>query len=229
MRTPQRLFCETACFNNLRKHFDMTTPILRANRLRSIRVLPCSYESHGQRGVVLIIALILLVVISLLAVTSLRNAGSSESVAGNVRTTEMAAQAAEIALRHCESSVIELMTVASGGTPTYTTTFVASNILPANDPPQWKDIGTWDSTSTATYVLTPAMVNQTGLTASYKRPPECMVEPLTVLLPGSAVPNTTTSFVITARGFGPEVAAADASRTRPVGTEVWLQSHIELE
>jgi Tfp pilus assembly protein PilX len=94
------------------------------------KVLPRSRLPQPQRGVVLIIALILLVVISLLAVTSVRNAGSTATVAGNVRTTELATQAAEIALRHCESSVLAVVS----GTSAYATTFDASNILTANTP-----------------------------------------------------------------------------------------------
>ena len=174
----------------------------------------------------LVISLILLVVISLLAVTSMRNAGSSESVAGNVRTTELATEAAEIALRHCEASVLKAM----GGTATYATTFVAGNILPAADTPEWQKMTTWDGTSTATFVLPLPLVNQAGMAiTTYQRPPECMVERLRVVPPGSSTPVTTTTFVITARGFGPEVAAANAARTRPSGSEVWLQSHIELQ
>ena len=52
-----------------------------------------------EKGVVLIVSLIVLVVISMLAVTSLRNVSSSEMISGNVRTTELANQAAEFALR----------------------------------------------------------------------------------------------------------------------------------
>lgn len=194
-------------------------PPATKTRLSGARLPP------AQHGVVLIISLILLVVISLLAVTSLRNAGSSESVAGNVRTTELATQAAEIALRHCEASVLKV----KGGTAPYTTTFVEGNILPVADPPEWQKMTTWDSTSTATFVLPLPLVNQSNMAlTTYQRPPECMVEPLPVKSAGSNTP-VTTSFVITARGFGPEVAAADAARTRPQGTEVWLQSHMELE
>jgi Tfp pilus assembly protein PilX len=204
----------------------MTTPTVSLSCPTPPRISSRAKGMPRQRGVVLIVALILLVVISLLSITSLRNVATTETIAGNVRTTT---QAADIALRHCESSVIELMSVASGGTPTFTTTFVASNILPASSPAQWQNTSVWDSPSTAAYILPSSMVNQGSMTESYKRPPECMVEPLPVVLPGSTTPNTTTSFVITARGFGPEVAAANASRSRPVGTEVWLQSHIELE
>ena len=173
---------------------------------------------QSQRGVVLIIALILLVLMSLLAVTSLRNAASSESVAGNVRTGELATQAADIALRYCESKALEMAT---------------AGVTPDSTPDQWKMPATWDKpntelpwtgASTSAFVLPLSLVNELGMTyISYKRSPECMVEKQTAL-----TTSTSTFYVITARGFGPQVAAADTARTRPVGSEVWLQSHIEL-
>ena len=179
----------------------------------------------------MIVALILLVVISLLAVTSMRGATSAEAVAGNVRTTELATQAAEIALRHCESSAIKITrvkaatdagTVDTSDEATYATTMSNSNILRAATSVQWQSTSTWDSTATATFVLPSTLV---GGTATYKRPPECMVESLT----GTTTLGTNAAFVVTARGFGPEVPAADNSRSRPIGTEIWLQSTIEIE
>ena len=189
--------------------------------------------AQPQRGVVLVIALILLVVISLLAVAGMRNAGSSENISGNVRTTELATQAAEIALRHCESSVLKIRKNAQGDTTspeaTYPTTFTPTNILTAASPPHWQDTaGNWDVAPSSVYVIPMSFLNQTGMAiATYLREPECMVEPLPVMLSNGTVVNTS-SFVITARGFGPEVAAADGSRSRPVGSEVWLQSNIQL-
>jgi Tfp pilus assembly protein PilX len=180
-------------------------------------------SSGSQQGVVLIIALILLVVISLMAITSMRNAGSAESVAGNVRTTELATQAAEIALRHCESSAIratKLLANSSDGSDeaTYPTTLLEANIN-TTTLGAWTTTAAWDSgTSPWIFVLPSTLV---GDTATYKRPPECMVESLT-----GTVAAGTGAFVITARGFGPEVAAGTG---RPQGTEVWLQSTIEIE
>ncbi len=174
----------------------------------------------------LIIALILLVVISLLAVTSVRNAGSTASVSGNVRTTELATQAAEIALRYCEDSILQVPD-SDGGQPTYTLN--GRNIeqvsISPDTPPKWQDTANnWDSASTKAFALSLDLVNQAGMSdKTYKRPPECMVERL------STTGDTTSSFVVTARGFGPEVVEADASRSRPVGSEVWLQSHIRSQ
>jgi type IV pilus assembly protein PilX len=181
--------------------------------------------NQSERGVVLVIALILLIVISLLAVTSMRTAASSEQVASNVRTTDLATQAAEIALRHCESSAIKIVKVLGGDTTSaeavYPTTMTSSNILWANTANEWGNVATtWDvASSTKTFVLPSTIV---GGTATYKRPPECMVESLTGVTPTSS----NAAFIVTARGFGPEVAAGTG---RPQGTEIWLQSTIEIQ
>lgn len=168
--------------------------------------------------------MVILVVISMLALMSVRNSVSNERISGGVRAVALANQAAEIALRYCEQSII------SGYSTTATfpsTTFnISSNVMPYSSTPRWQSTTVWDSSSTATFVLPITALNQTGLLATYNRPPECMVEPLPSYR-GTGV-SATSSFVITARGFGPEVTAADASRTRPDGSEVWLQSTIVL-
>jgi Tfp pilus assembly protein PilX len=180
--------------------------------------------STYQQGVVLIIALILLIVISLLAATSMRTAASSEQVSSNVRTTELANQAAEVALRHCEASAIKVVKVLGGDTTsaeaTYSTTLTQSNILWATTATEWQNVATtWDVGSNTKIFVVPSSVLGT---ATYKRSPECMVESLTGVTPVSAA----AAFLVTARGFGPEVAAGTG---RPQGTEIWLQSTIEIE
>lgn len=175
----------------------------------------------AQSGIVLLMAMIMLIIISLLAVTSMRSAASSESISGNVRTTELATQAADIALRHCESSAIKIAKNNSGDTTstqaTYSTTMTSANIS-AVGAAAWQTTATWDSGSSALVFILPATL--VGGTTTYKRPPECMVQ----WLLASNVPPT--AFSITARGFGPEVAAGSG---RPQGSVVWLQSTIELQ
>ncbi len=188
---------------------------VRANR---------AHCAQSERGVVLIIALILLIVISLLAVTSMRNASSSEAVASNVRTTELATQAAELALRHCEASATRVVRNLAGDTTStegaYTTTLAQSNIMWAATAVEWKVTSTWDvGGSTKTFVIPTSVPYGT---TTFKRAPECMVESLT----GAASTSNTGAFVVTARGFGPEVAAGTG---RPQGSVVWLQSTIELQ
>ena len=202
----------------------MKTPAVPAPRAATRTPLAYAPRHQAERGIVLVIALILLVIISLLAVTSLRNAGSSESVAGNVRTTELATQAADIALRHCESSAIKITKLIANDSDTsaqatYPTTLVEANVQRVTTADQWKSVSNWDSTTTAVFVLPSDLV---GNTATYQRPPECMVESLTGVTPT----GPPASFVITARGFGPEVAAGTG---RPAGTVVWLQSTIEIQ
>lgn len=202
----------------------MKTSAVPAPRAATRTPLAYAPRHQAERGIVLVIALILLVIISLLAVTSLRNAGSSESVAGNVRTTELATQAADIALRHCESSAIKITKLIANASDTsaqatYPTTLVEANVQRVTTADQWKSVSNWDSTTTAVFVLPSTLV---GDTATYKRPPECMVESLTGVTPT----GPPASFVITARGFGPEVAAGTG---RPAGTVAWLQSTIEIQ
>jgi type IV pilus assembly protein PilX len=185
-----------------------------------------------QRGVVLIVALILLVVISLLAVTSMRGASSAESIAGNVRTTELATQAAEIALRHCESSAVQLAkNTISTDAAFYSTDFPIASISPIGSTP-WESTATWDTataSSTVTYALSLDRLNRPSPElATYKRPPECMVGLLSGGMPTGLASVTPSAFVVTARGFGPEVPAA-TTRVRPDGSEVWLQSTIEIQ
>lgn len=188
-----------------------------------MRFVP-SGRPAAQGGVVLIIALVMLVVISLLTTLSIRSAVSTESVSGNVRTTELATQAAEIALRYCESAVVQV----ASGTVTYT---VTPTILAYNAAtfPLWKSTTTtWDISPSDAFVIPTSYVNQAAGTATYKRRPECLVERMAVVTPAGAL-STTSTYVITARGFGPEVPAADAARSRPRGSEAWMQSTIEIQ
>jgi type IV pilus assembly protein PilX len=187
-----------------------TRPVLRSPR-------------PAQRGVVLVIALLLLVVISLVTAMNVRNATSSEAVAGNVRTTQLAMQAAEIALRYCEDSVSSIVS----GTGTFTTTMALSNIQAYSATPRWTSTTLWDSSPSVAFVLPTNSVNGSGVSATYARMPECMVENMPKA-DASGASTATKTYVITARGFGPEVDAANATRDRPKGSEVWLQSTIEL-
>lgn len=192
-------------------------------------------RQSAQQGVVLIVALIMLVIISLLATFSIRNATSTESTAGNVRTTQMASQSAEIALRYCEDQLDQIKFNAP------TTTVAVANVITAAQPSialtkSGANLTRWDTSAslanwnaanvipTSAYIIIPTTA--LGGTATFQRPPECMIEAVQVLNSANVV-TTTSTYLITARGFGPEVGAADANRTRPAGSEIWLQSTVE--
>ena len=212
---------------------------------------PCSLPTRrqDQNGVVLIVALIMLVIISIMASVSVRNATSSEAVSGNARTTQMATQAAEFALKFC-AQAMDTATPTAGsnletvknrinanlsGLQTLINAAVAPNMY-SNYPralyknSSTKNLDYWDG-ATSVVAATPStpgvivipLAQINGASAStYQRAPECMVEPMQVIEAGAI--KTNKKYIITARGFGPEVAAADANRTRPKGSEVWLQS-----
>ena len=189
---------------------------------------------HGrQRGVVLIIALVMLVVISLLAALSLRNATSSEAVSGNVRTTELATQSAEMALRFCEDKVVAHVLSTPGVssasfTVPVTGTVANLTVLAPGSSTFSVDPANWDGATTNTMAIPLAEVNQASpATATYSRAPECMAEHLAVMNAAKTGMDYTSTYQITARGFGPEVAA-DAAKGRPNGSEVWLQSTITV-
>jgi hypothetical protein len=166
--------------------------------------------THTQTGAVLIIVLIMLALLSMTAATSMRNAQSTEAISGSTRNTELASQAAEIALNYCEDYVSQ---VSRGCDKLITDPY----ILPFADPPAWKTgAAKWDAPNTQIIVLP---LSYMGATPIYKRAPECLMEFINKKSNFCAV-------VITARGFGPEVAPAGPLRLRPVGTEVWLQTHI---
>lgn len=190
---------------------------------RTVAALPglARQSSTKQAGVVLIISLIMLVVISILATLSIRNATSSEKVSGNVRTTELASQAAEIALRYCEEAVVQI-TFGTGSLTSLPT------VLSYASPPAWQAITNWDGSTSAPFVIPDTSVNQVDASVTFNRPPECLVERVQVV-DGTGVVSTTSTYTITARGFGPEVPAATSARLRPTGSEVWMQSTIELE
>jgi type IV pilus assembly protein PilX len=179
----------------------------------------CPQASRGsarERGVVLIVALVMLVVISLLAAFSMRNALSGEGVSGNVRTTQLASQAAEVALRYCENAIIA--NVNSG------TALPAGFVVQGNQvPPLGVSTSNWDGTRTGVFVLGTSTVNLA--TATFKRVPECIAEKMPVVTAAGTLTFTST-YIITARGFGPEVAAGTG---QPDGSEVWLQSTLEVQ
>ena len=201
------------------------------------RTRPLMSTRH-QSGVVLIIALVMLVVISLLATLSVRSALSSESVSGNVRTTSLAGQSAEVALRYCEDRIVANVRTATAlpisgvDVPAGWPALAVQNY---QTPPLGVDTANWDGARTGVFVLPSAAVNQAAVT--FRRMPECMAERVPVVNSTSTGLNNASTYLITARGFGPEVAACDptlvppaaGSCTRPDGTEVFLQSTLEID
>jgi type IV pilus assembly protein PilX len=131
-----------------------------------------SSRPSAQRGVTLIITLVMLVVVTLIAMSSLRSTTLNERMAGNSRDRQRAFQAAEAAVRVC---LAQLENNNYLGTK--------STSAAAGATPLWEVATNWtDTTSTA------VTVTGAGLNAN----PRCLVENL-----GSAG-----SFRVTGRAVG---------------------------
>lgn len=190
-----------------------------------------SIQNKRQRGIVLIMTMIMLVLISVASASAIKGSASSEAVANNSRTQQLALQAAEAALLSCErqtTNYLQGLIAASLPSSTATTPTQPFPIQVAPTPSstfnyayQWQNVTTvWDATSSTVVTVLPlSLVNAstTNIFAAYQRAPECVVE--------MYEPGNNNRAVITARGFGPEVAAG---RGKPVGSEVWLQSIVQV-
>ena len=183
--------------------------------------LRLSKSKRPSRGVVLVVAMFLLIALSLIAVTSIRGAGSVELSMNNTRSQTLAMQAAEIALRYCEKRAINTMTSAAVDLP------IDLQPAPSTDF-YWQSTTLWDreiipGAAPGVTMLPATLLNDRSDGGElYKRMPECMAQ-----FERYATPNKRA--IITVRGFGPEVAPADTSRSAPVGAEIWLQSVIQLD
>lgn len=162
------------------------------------------YKLKREAGAVLIVGLVMVLLISIIAISAIRGSNLQESMAGNMRERNLAFQASESALRIGESLVSDqasrpLMTNTQG---MYSDTYKmpVSSILTFTDD-NWKD---------------PAKVKVTVLNLSYlSREPTYVVEELDpdigigAAMEGSAVDlegmqNTgdISPYRVTARGFG---------------------------
>lgn len=195
------------------------------------------HKAHNkQLGITLIMVMIMLILISIASTSAIRSSTNSEGVANNARTQSLAFNAAEAALLYCENivkphikGVVDYYASGPAATatlPTLTAGFVLHNApvptTPGADPTYlWQAItSTWDATGSTLINIVPlAQINSSSsdVYTAYQRAPECMAE--------YSIPSVYRRVVITARGFGPEVASA---RGKPIGSEAWLQSILQI-
>ncbi|TAK97182.1 MAG: hypothetical protein EPO09_04690 [Aquabacterium sp.] len=153
-----------------------------------------------QRGVTLLIVLIMLVVIGLVSASAMRQAANADLISNNTRLEQLAKQFAETALRFCEEGV-------KNGTV---------QIQAANQAaPAWKTFGNWEGASRTALNLGEADFRSAAQTSTgTNRAPQCMAE---------FSPLNNNTFIVTARGFSPDYQA-DANGKTQRGAVVWLQS-----
>jgi type IV pilus assembly protein PilX len=195
---------------------------------------PRSSRLPQQRGVILIVTLIMLLIISGVAALAIKGAGSTEIIANNTRTQGLAMAAAEAALRYCEIGAVNKYLTSKGkalpaGQPTHTITIDAAPAL-VSDKTNWEEIASWQSSTVKSATVSLDTLDKLGdasATSSgastfavlYKRNPDCIAQ---------YAFGSTTVVLVTARGFGPEVAKSDNNQDIPNGAEVFLQSTIKM-
>ncbi len=173
-----------------------------------------------QRGISLIVVMILLVVIGLTSAAAIRSATSNERVTNNLRMQNLAQQYAEAALRFCEAQL-------SLNDAARVPTLQAANIVDvAYDAPSgWAQTVTWVGTGGASASRTTVVASALSSADSSFVPtvlPQCVVE-------RQALPDAATfAFVVTARGFSPDYSAVAATGETKSGSVVWLQSILAM-
>jgi Tfp pilus assembly protein PilX len=161
-------------------------------------------SSRRQRGITLIIAMVMLVIIGFISVAVMRNATSSDQVATNNRVQTQANQFAQLALVFCENQI-----TATGAAKVLTVVDPAPATAAWTLKPNWVGGGT-----NPAYTLTATNVNSTIKPA---RMPQCLVEKSPD--PSGAL------YTVTARGFSDDFRDNAAAATIS-GSVVWLQSTV---
>lgn len=174
-----------------------------------------------QRGVVLFMSLVFLVILSFVGIYAMRGTILGEQVSRNIRSSEIANLAAETALRHCEDLVVAHDSSIKGKVQPM------DHSIPEGElPRKWQTRANWWN---ATMVHG---ISYSELTASDARLfrgtgdttlPLCMVERFEVIPENPRVPDPRIGFLITAVGFSPDYAQ-NAAHNATAGSEAWLQS-----
>jgi len=125
---------------------------------------PYSAARHQQRGVVLFVSLIMLMVMTLIGVTGMQNSSMEEKMVANVRDIDLSFQAAEAALREAETSlqVAVLKEFDGSNTGLY-------QPVTRDSQPLWEAASTWNAGGALPY---------TGSLAYLSAPPQYIIEEL---------------------------------------------------
>jgi type IV pilus assembly protein PilX len=172
-----------------------------------------------QAGFVLAISMIFLIVMTMLAVTAIKKATMDEKVTGNLRSQNLAFEAAEKALRFCESTLNlaagspKICQSKPGSTvPIYMTTRpYQSEDVTANFPEAWANDDNWFERGPNNAVR----LSGVNIIPNVVTQPQCMIERWSMPDSRSNAMEDFSPFVVTARGVGSVATAV-----------VWLQEVI---
>ena len=161
---------------------------------------------HREKGIVLPVALIMLLVLTFAGLMAARKSSTYEQVSNNLRTNQVARQAAERGLRYCEKAVIEQVT----GETTAFGTVIKDKVFTAEladdqastlEGGEWNTISNWAKDAT----------NLVEIDDADDKSPTCIIQAM-----------SSNRYLITARGLSGD-AVTDAGELTS-GSEVWLQS-----
>lgn len=165
-------------------------------------------SASRQHGVALVVALVVLAVIGLTSVAVMRGALNSDLLANHARVQSFASQAAQLALRYCESELVK---------KTPAIAVLAANAVGTTG--HWEDFGKWFPEGGDAETVPDAWLKTADSSiANSQRHPQCLAE--NSPLGGGA-------YIVTARGFSPDYSEDDKGRTQ-TGSVVWLQSQVLL-
>ena len=170
-----------------------------------------------QTGFVLAISMIFLIVMTMLAVTAIKKATMDEKVSGNLRAQNLAFDAAEKALRFCESNIelaagdkemCNLKETATVSVISPTRSYRDDDIN-ANFPIEWANMDNWNERGPNNAVR----LNGINAVPNVATQPQCMIERWEMPSTRGEYPGEQFyPYVITARGVGSTGTAV-----------VWLQ------
>lgn len=179
-----------------------------------------------ERGVVLVVTLILLVILSLVGTFAIRNATQSERSINGIRSAEVAREAAETALRFCEQ--VAMFDGDGKDYTEYASTGMRARIIATtvgsefDKDAAWRESSNWVGNGV---ILVPKdYINKkpTGTqvdAVQLEIQPRCLVQKIAT----TSTPQLT-GYLITARGFANNVRFEDATGKATQGAEAWLQS-----
>lgn len=191
----------------------VSIPLARKKTLVSTR---SNFIASRQKGVALIIVLIMMVIIGLTASASMRGAATSEKMVNNMRSEMVAQQYAEAALVFCETEMNKASAsrVSALQDSKITTVAVAGTAL-------WSSTSTWVGGATKKYDIPVTKLKSTDSSVTSVPSPQCVVERQTL-------PDAKTAVIITARGFSPDYTSDSTTGATTAGSVVWLQSYLAL-
>lgn len=187
---------------------------------------PAALLKH-ERGVVLVITLILIVILSLLGTVAIRNATQTERSINGVRTSQVAQEAAETALRFCEQIALfseEGKPYEEYGTTGLTGKVITTVITSEQDTSAaWRTAGNWVGANAIVvpehyykkYKSAAVDTDATALTVA----PRCMIQKIQ----SNSTPKLT-GYLITARGFANNAKFESDTGKVSYGAEAWMQS-----